>query len=76
MLHALADHKARDVLQEQKRYAAAIAELNEVGTFLRRLHEQDAVVGDDTDREAVQMCKAANQRRPVQFLEFVRDTMP
>ena len=45
----LADHEARDVLQEQQRDAALVAELDEVRALQRRFGEQDAVVRDDAD---------------------------
>ncbi len=66
-----ADHEAGDVLQEDERNAALGAEFDEVGAFEGRFAEQDAVVGDDTDRVAVNAGKAADQRRAVARLEFV-----
>ena len=42
-----ADHEAGDVLQEEQRDAALVAQLDEVRALERRLAEQDAVVGDD-----------------------------
>ena len=71
MLDALADHEAGDVLQEHERDAAAVAELDEVRALLRGLREQDAVVGDDADRVAVDVGEAADQRRAVKLLELV-----
>ncbi len=71
MLDALTDHEAGDVLQEQQSDTAAVAELNEVRALLRRLREQDAVVGDDADRVAVDACETAHQGRPVQLLELL-----
>ena len=50
-----ADHEAGDVLQEQQRDAALVAQLDEVRALERRLAEQHAVVGEDADRVPVQM---------------------
>jgi hypothetical protein len=47
------------------------AELDEVRALLRRLAEQDAVVGDDADRHAVEAREAGDERRPVARLELV-----
>ena len=66
-----ADHEAGDVLQEQQRNAALAAQLDEVRALLRRLAEQDAVVGDDAHRVAVELGEAAHQRRAVARLELV-----
>jgi hypothetical protein len=49
-----ADHEAGDVLQEDQRDAALGAQLDEVGALLGRLAKQDAVVGDDAHRHAVE----------------------
>ena len=66
-----ADHEARDVLQEHERDAALRAQLDEVRALLRRLREQDAVVGDDPDRIAVQMREARDERCAIARLELV-----
>ncbi len=47
------------------------AQLDEVGALERRLAEQDAVVGDDPDRLAVEMREAGDQRLAVERLELV-----
>jgi hypothetical protein len=47
------------------------AQLDEVRALQRRLAEQDAVVGDDAHRIAVDAGKAADQRGAVARLEFV-----
>jgi hypothetical protein len=65
------DHEARDVLQEQEGHAALRAQFDEVRTLLRRLREQDAIVGDDSDRHAVEAREPGNQRRAVARLELV-----
>src|SRR5690606_30109913 len=67
----LADHETGDVLQEQQRNAALAGQLDEMRTFLRRLGEEDAVVGQDRDRIAMDMREAADQRAAVQRLELV-----
>ena len=46
-LRGIADHEAGDVLQEQKRNAALVGELDEMRGLLRLLREEDAVVGED-----------------------------
>ena len=66
------DHEAGDVLQEQERDAALRAQLDEVRALLRRLREQDAVVGDDADRIAVDAREARDERRAVARLELVQ----
>ena len=58
-----ADHEAGDVLQEQQRDPAAVAQLDEVRALQRRLAEQDPVVGEDPDRVAVEVREAAHERR-------------
>src|SRR6267142_333425 len=50
----LAHHEPGDVLQEDQRDAAQVAELDEVRVLERRLGEQHAVVADDADQEPVQ----------------------
>lgn len=69
-LVVLADHEAGDVLQEQQRDAALVAQLDEVGALLGRFGEQDAVVGDDPDRVAVDPGEAGDQGLPELGLEL------
>ena len=66
-----ADDEAGDVLQEDERHAAQVAELDEVRRLERRLREQHAVVGDDADEQAVQAREAGDERRAVALLELV-----
>ena len=61
--YCAADHEAGDVLQEDQRDAAQVAQLDEVRGLERRLREQHAVVGDDADEEAVQPGEAGDERR-------------
>ena len=65
------DHEAGDVLQEEQRDPALAAELDEMRALLRALREEHAVVGDDPDRDAVDMGEAADQRRAEPRLELV-----
>src|SRR6185437_15897019 len=67
-----AHHEAGDVLEKHKRDIALTAQLDEMRTLQRVLAEQDAVVGDDADRIAPDMRKAADKRLAVEFLEFVK----
>ena len=67
----LPDHEAGDVLQEQQRDVALAAQLDEVRAFLRRIAEQDAVIGDDADWIAVDVREAGDQRGAVELLELV-----
>ena len=69
--YLLPDDEAGDVLQEQQRHAAQVAQLDEVRRLERRLGEQDAVVGDDADQEPVQAGEAGDERGPVALLELV-----
>ena len=69
-----ADHEAGDVLQKHQRNLALAAELDEVRAFLRRLRKQHTVVGDDADRHAFNVRKAAHQRRAKTRLEFMELT--
>ena len=62
-----AHHEAGDVLQEDQRDAALVAQLDEVRALERRLAEQDAVVGDDADRVAPDAREAAHQRLAVEL---------
>jgi hypothetical protein len=66
-----ADHEPGDVLQEHQRDTALAAELDEVRALERGLREQDAVVGDQADRIAVEPGEAADQGRAVERLELV-----
>ena len=50
---------------------ALAGELDEVGALQRRLREEDAVVGEDADRVAVDVGEAADQRVAVERLELV-----
>jgi hypothetical protein len=47
------------------------AQFDEVGALLGRFAKQDAVVGQDADRHAVEVGKAGDQRRAVARLELV-----
>src|SRR5207244_120355 len=67
----LADHEARDVLQEDERQLALARELDEVRALLRRLGEEDAVVREDADRVALDPRPAADERLAVERLELV-----
>ncbi len=42
-----------------------------MGSLLRGLAKQNAVVGDDANRIAVQACKTSDQRCAVEGLEFI-----
>ena len=72
MLVFAPDHEAGDVLQEDQRHAPLAAQLDEVGALERRLREQDAVIGDDADRVAVEPGEAGDQRRAVARLELLQ----
>ena len=67
----LADHEAGDVLQEDERDAPLARELDEVRALLRALGEEDAVVREDPDREALDVRPAADERLAVERLELV-----
>src|SRR4029079_8397193 len=67
----LADHEPGDVLEEDERDLPLARELDEVGALLRRLGEQDAVRGEDPDREALDPAEAADERLAVERLELV-----
>ena len=71
-LRAPPDHEAGDVLQEQQRNLLARAQLDEVRALEGALGEQHAVVGEDPDRVAPQVRKAAHERRAVELLELVQ----
>src|SRR4051794_27628836 len=64
-------HEAGDVLQEYQWHLALAAQLDEVRALLRRLGEQDAVVGDDAHGHALHLREAAHERRAVARLELV-----
>ena len=67
----LADHEAGDVLQEHQRDVALVAQFDEVRALERAFGEQDAVVGDDADRVAVDVREAADKRLAVARLELL-----
>ena len=67
-----AHHEAGDVLQEHQRRPALRAQLDEVRAFERAFGEEDSVVGQDADRMPVDVREAADQRRAVAGLEFVK----
>ena len=62
--------KPGDVLQEQQRGHAFVAQFDEMCTLERRFAEQHAVVGHDPDRVAVDAGEAGHQRGAVIGLEF------
>ena len=66
-----ADDEAGDVLQEDQRNAAEVAQLDEVRGLQRRFGKQHAVVGDDADQEAVEPGEAGDERGAVALLELV-----
>ena len=53
------------------RHVDLVAELDELRALLRRLGEEDAVVGEDADRVAVEVRPAGDERRAVGRLELV-----
>ena len=65
-----ADHETGDVLQEEQRDAALVAQFDEVRALLRRLAEQHAVVRDDADRMPVDVREPGDERRAVLGLEL------
>ena len=66
-----ADHEARDVLQEQERDAPLTAQLDEMGALQGAFREQDAVIGDDADRDAPDAGEAGDEGGAVKPLELV-----
>ena len=67
-----ADHEAADILQEQERYPPLAGKLNEMRAFDGAFRKQHAVIGEDCDRHAPDMRKAADQGRAIQRLEFMK----
>ena len=65
-------HEAGDVLQKHQGDFALAAQLDEVRSFLRRLGKQDAVVGDDAHRHALDMGEAAHQGAAKTWFEFMQ----
>ena len=72
LLVFLADHEAGDVLQKHQRHVALITQLDKVRTLERAFGEQDAVIGNDADRIAVNMRETADQGLAVARFEFVQ----
>src|SRR5262249_40617698 len=70
----LADHEARDVLQEDERDFPLAGELDEVRPLLSRLGEENTVVREDPDRESLDMRETADERLAVERLELVEAT--
>ena len=70
-LRGLAHHEAGDVLQKHQRYAFAAAQFDEMRALQCALGKQDAVVGQNSHRRAVDVGKAADQGGAVQRLEFI-----
>ncbi len=66
------DHEPGDVLKENQRDIALIAQFYEVRALQRRLGEEDAVVGDDAHRIAVDVGKTADQGLAVACLELMQ----
>jgi hypothetical protein len=69
---ATADHEARDVLKEHERDPPLAAQLDEVRALEARRAEQDSVVRDDPDGEALDVGEAADERLAVPCLELVQ----
>ena len=67
-----ANHKARDVLQEQQRDLALAGQLDEVRALHGAFGKEHAVVGQDRHRHAPDVGKAADQRGAVMRLELVK----
>src|SRR5207253_3343751 len=63
--------EAGDVLQEHERDAALAAELDEVRALLRRLGEENAVIREDPDRDALDPREAGDERLAVELLELL-----
>lgn len=68
----LADHKARDVVQEDERDAPLRAERDEVRGLLRGRGKHDPVVRDESDGDAVDVRPRAHHRGAEQRLELVQ----
>src|SRR3974390_3456199 len=69
-LLVLSNHEAGNVLQEEKRNVALIAQLNEMRTLERRLGEQHALVRHNAHRVTVDMAEASYEGLAVFRLEF------
>src|SRR5690606_2523938 len=67
-----ADHKDVDVLQKEQRNTALVAQLEKVRALEGGLGKQNAVVGQDADRETMKAGKAGHQGGAVAGLEFVQ----
>src|SRR4029079_13825565 len=67
----LADHGDGDVLQEDDQHASRAGETDEARALSRTVAEEDAVVGEDPDRVALDPREAADERLPVERLELV-----
>ena len=66
-----ADHEAGDVLQEDQRGVALVAQFDEVRALLRGFAEQHTVVGDDAHGVPIQVGKTGHKRCAVFGFEFM-----
>ena len=66
-----ADHKACNILQEDKRDITLSAELYEMRTFKGGFRKEHAIITEDADLIAVNFGKAADQRIAIFFLKFM-----
>src|SRR5581483_3608367 len=67
----LSDHEAGDVLQEDQRNTALIAELDEMRRLQRGLREEHAVVREDAHLVSEDPREAGHDRRRVALLELL-----
>lgn len=71
MLVLLPNHEPRDILQEDQRHLPLRANLHEVGSLLRALTEEDAVVCNDTHLLVVETTETSDQAAAVLTLVFL-----
>lgn len=73
-LIALADHKARDVLEKQERNFALHAILYKMGALLCAFAKENAVVRQNANLLPEQLREAGHQSGSVIFLKFQKST--
>ena len=68
----LSYHKSSYILQKDQWNSTLITQFHKVCTFECGLRKQDPVIGYNTDRVAVNVCKSSHQCCSVKRLEFMK----
>lgn len=74
-LRILANHETTDILQKHQRDIPLCTQLDEMRALERGLTKQDAVIRNDANRVSVDLRKASDECRSIQWLELAESAV-